>query len=110
MPTVSGDRFSSQNMADCEFCPPEGRRFRTARQCAKCSRYLCLVCRPYVPQRSVLCPDCGGGPCDNAFMAPAAAVERITAAGLTAPFWLTVLQERIGAAAAAEVEELIIPE
>src|SRR5436853_489570 len=110
MPALSGDRFSSQNMSDCEFCSPDGRRFRTTRQCSKCSRFLCLACRPHVPQQPLLCPDCGGGPRDNVFAAPAAVIERIEKAGQTVPFWLVVLRERTAALPPEQAEELVIPE
>ena len=110
MPQVSGDRFSSQNMSDCQFCPPENRRFRTARQCSKCSRPLCLVCRPHVPQADYLCPECGGGAVEDAIHAPEAAIERISAAGHPVPYWLCILRERMAVAPARAVDELIVPE
>jgi hypothetical protein len=110
MAQVYGDRISSQNMADCEFCPPDGRRFRTMRQCAGCSKPLCLVCRPALPAVSFLCPDCGGGAVENALHAPHAVVERLTSAGQTVPYWLTVAIEQIGRAPKEDVEELIVPE
>ena len=110
MPQVTGDRFSSQNMSDCSFCPPDGRRFRTTRQCATCSRPLCLACRPHVPQVPYLCPECGGGPAEAAIQAPEAAIQRISAQGHVVPFWLAVMQERQAAAPAQEAEELIVPE
>ena len=110
MPQVTGDRFSSQNMSDCEFCPPDGRRFRTTRQCTNCSRFLCLVCRPWVPKVPFLCPDCGGGPSEDAIHQPARAIERLEKAGQTAPYWLVVLRERTGTAKPEEAEALIVPE
>jgi hypothetical protein len=110
MPSVTGDRFSSQNMSDCEFCPPGGRRFRTTRQCATCSRSLCLVCRPWVPRVPFLCPECGGGPAENAIHDPAGAIRKIEQAGQSAPYWLEVLRERAAAVKPEEVEELIVPE
>lgn len=111
MPQVTGDRFSSQSMSDCAFCPPEGRRFRTSRQCAQCSRPLCLGCRVPVPGTPFLCPECGGGPCEDALHVPGAAVERLQAAGHAAPYWLLVLHERSLAAASPEqVEAELVPE
>lgn len=110
MPRATGDRFTSQTMADCEFCPPDGRRFRTARQCSKCERPLCLVCRPAVPALAFLCPDCGGGQPENALLQPAAVIERLTVAGHTAPFWLTIAREQLVLAQDQDVEELIMPE
>jgi hypothetical protein len=110
MPAVTGDRFSSQNMSDCLFCPPEGRRFRTTRQCSACSRALCLVCRPEVPGQPYLCPPCGGGPVEDAIHQPGACIERIRAAELPVPFWLEVHQERLAAVPAAEAGDLIVPE
>lgn len=110
MPKATGDRFSSQTMADCVFCPPEGRRFRTARQCAECGRPLCLVCRPAVPAIAYLCPDCGGGHPENALHAPAVVIERLTGAGYTAPFWLTVARDQIRLSSDENAEELIVPE
>jgi hypothetical protein len=114
MPRVTGDRFSSQNMADCEFCHPgedgSGRRFRTTRQCAGCGKYLCLLCRPWVPQVEFLCPDCGGGPRDNAIHDPAAAVKRLQDSGHTAPYWLLVLHERAQVSSVEVLAEEIVPE
>jgi len=110
MPAVSGDRFSSQNMADCHFCPPDGRRFRTARQCTECRKALCLVCRPAHPKVPFLCPDCGGGAPENALKQPAACIDRITQAGHEAPYWLVVVKERLGVLPPAEAEQLIVPE
>lgn len=103
------DRFSAQNMADCEFCPPDGRRFRTTRQCAGCGRFLCLICRPWVPQASHLCPDCDGAPAVRALTNPAAAMEQLQAAGHAIPFWLTMVHERTVARHVA-VEDEIVPE
>jgi hypothetical protein len=110
MPAVTGDRFSSQTMSDCQFCPAQGRGFRTTRQCAGCARYLCIVCRPNVPQVPFLCPECGGGPREDAIHAPGASLERIQAAGQVAPYWLVLLQERVGVAPAGDVEALLVPE
>lgn len=111
MPQVTGDRFSSQNMADCAFCRPEGRRFRTTRQCAGCSRPLCLVCRVWVPQEPFLCPDCGGGDLEDALHAPAASVARLAANGHAVPFWLSTVQEQIQVSVSpAEIDEMIVPE
>jgi hypothetical protein len=109
MPSPSGPHFTSGNLLDCEFCPPAGRRFRTIRQCSGCGKALCLVCRPEVPGTPFLCPDCGGEPPADAIRRPAAAVERIRAAGHTVPFWLTVLHER-SLTVTVETEELIVPE
>ncbi len=110
MPAVSGDRFSSQNMSDCAFCPPEGRRFRTTRTCNECGRPLCLICRPAVPKAPFLCPECGGGPREDAIHQPGAAIERIRAAGNAAPYWLTVIERRLQATSPAVVETEIVPE
>jgi hypothetical protein len=110
MPRVSGDRFSSQNMSDCDFCPAEGRRFRTMRQCSGCGKYLCLVCRPQVPAAAVLCPECGGGACENALQQPGAAILRLTEAGHTAPFWLLMVEERLALVATKDPDEIIVPE
>lgn len=110
MPRPPLDRFTSQSMSDCEFCSPEGRRFRTQRQCSVCSRHLCLVCRPWVPQAAYLCPDCGGGTREDALHEPGASIERLTAAGLNAPFWLLLMQDRLSASKAASVDEEIVPE
>jgi hypothetical protein len=109
MPAVSGDRFSSQNMSDCLFCAEEGRRFRTQRQCAECARPLCLVCRPLVPGQPFLCPDCGGGPREDALHHPAASIDRIAAAGKDVPFWLEIVRERL-TVSKVDAEELIVPE
>jgi hypothetical protein len=112
MPRVSGDRFSSQNLSDCAFCPPGGRQFRTPRQCAACARALCLVCRPEVPGTPFLCPECGGGPREDTLRQPERAIARIREAGHAVPFWLTALHE--GMATPSELptdaEELIVPE
>ena len=110
MPQVSGDRFSSQNMADCDFCSPEGRSFRTTRQCEGCTRPLCIVCRPAAPQAPYLCPECGGGPREDAIHRPEVSIARFQEAGQTVPFWLTVLRERMAAAQVRDAEELIVPE
>jgi hypothetical protein len=110
MPPLRGDRFSSQSMSDCAFCPPDGRRYRTTRQCAGCSQPLCLVCRPDIPGVAYLCPDCGGGACENAIAEPAAVLARLTAAGQTPPYWLVLHHERLTAAQAPVAEELIVPE
>jgi hypothetical protein len=112
MPATRGDHFTSQTMADCAFCPTSdsGRGFRTARQCAGCNRPLCVVCRPQVAQTAFLCPDCGGGPLDNALNDPAGCIARLQAAGHTIPYWLIVVQERLAAMPVPEVEELIVPE
>src|SRR3954452_16178539 len=110
MPAVTGDRFSSQNMQDCAFCPEEGRRFRTMRQCVQCGRALCLVCRPEVPGQPFLCPDCGGGPPEDALHHPAVCIERIAGRGQAVPFWLEVLQERLALLPVPEPEEIIVPE
>lgn len=110
MPSVTGDRFSSQSMSDCEFCPADGRRFRTARQCAECGKPLCLVCRPVVSGVSFLCPTCGGGPRENSLLEPSLVIERISAAGHTTPFWLTIAHEQITLAVGTQAEELIVPE
>jgi hypothetical protein len=107
---AAGERFSSASMADCEFCPRDGRRFRTTRQCSSCGRFLCIVCRPQVPQIAVLCPDCGGGARDDALHQPEAAIQRISEAGYTVPFWLIVIQERLAKLPSKDPEELIVPE
>ncbi|MCC2669183.1 MAG: hypothetical protein K0Q72_1654 [Armatimonadetes bacterium] len=109
MPPPNADRFSSQNMSDCEFCPPDGRRFRTMRQCSGCSKALCLVCRPALPALAFLCPECGGGEVENALHAPAAVIERLQAAGHTVPYWLLVAAAQGGPAGNEIAEELIIP-
>jgi hypothetical protein len=109
MPQVSGDRFSSFNMADCAFCPEHGRRFRTGRLCAQCSKPLCIVCRPWIPQQPYLCPECGGGPAEDALHAPQAAIARIEASGQTAPFWLKVLEART-AQKHEDPDEIVVPE
>ncbi len=110
MPSVSGDRFSSSNMSDCSFCHPEGRRFRTQRQCSECGKPLCLVCRPEVPGTPFLCPECGGGPCDDAIHQPDAVVARIQGAGHPVPFWLTLISERLHQTSVETVEAEIVPE
>ena len=110
MPAVTGDRFSSQNMHDCAFCPEEGRRFRTTRQCVECGSALCLVCRPEVPGQPFRCPNCGGGPPADALHRPEVCIQRLTAAGQTVPFWLEVLKERLALLPAAEADEIIVPE
>ena len=110
MPAVTGDRFSSQNMADCPFCPAGGRQFRTGRQCAECGKPLCLICRPEVPKQPFLCPDCGGGPVEDAIHAPGPAIERIRTAGQPIPYWLTLLQQRIQVTSPEAVENEIVPE
>ena len=109
MPRVTGDRFSSQNLADCSFCPDEGRRFRTVHRCEGCARHLCLACRPWIPDAPFRCPDCGGGGVEMALAAPQAALDRITAAGRAAPFWLLVHNERL-AASGRGAEEEVVPE
>ena len=96
-------------MADCVFCPPEGRRFRTQRQCSVCGKPLCLVCRPEVSGVPFLCPECGGGPAEDSLHRPLAVVERISAAGHTVPYWLTVLCERV-TVAKVDPDDLIVPE
>jgi hypothetical protein len=110
MPQVSGDRFSSQNMSDCAFCPADGRRFRTTRQCSACGKALCLVCRPALPGTAFVCPDCGGGEAEYALLRPQLVIERLTAAGVTVPFWLSVAVEQISTHPTESVEELIVPE
>jgi len=110
MPQSTGDRFSSQNMSDCGFCPAEGRRFRTTRQCNQCGRPLCLSCRPEVPEVSYLCPECGGGPSEDAIHHPEQAIGKIQAGGRAAPYWLLVLHERLAAAPVPDADELIAPE
>jgi hypothetical protein len=112
MPAVRGAHFTSQSMADCAFCPTSegGRGFRTSRQCAGCNRPLCLVCRPQIAHVPYLCPDCGGGPLDNALRDPGACIERLKAAGHTVPYWLSVIHERLAAMPVPEAEELIVPE
>lgn len=97
-------------MADCGFCPPAGRRFRTPRQCSACSRSLCLVCRPEIPGQPFLCPDCGGGPVEDALHRAGECIARLTAAGQTIPFWLEVLHTEAAAAPVEGVDELIVPE
>ena len=109
MPQVTGDRFTSANMADCTFCPPAGRRFRTGRICGNCSRPLCIVCRPWVPQQPYLCPECGGGPAQDALHAPGAAIRRLEDAGLTVPYWLRVLDERT-VRKNEDPDEIVVPE
>lgn len=110
MPSFTGDRFSSANMSDCEFCRPEGRRFRTTRQCAECRRYLCLVCRPQIPGAPFLCPHCGGGPCEDALHQPGSVIRRLAESGHTVPFWLTVIEERLARIPTHDPDELIVPE
>ncbi|MFN3652064.1 MAG: hypothetical protein ACK47B_21010 [Armatimonadota bacterium] len=110
MPSSTGERFSSASMADCAFCPSDGRRFRTARQCAGCSRALCLNCRPEIPGKPYLCPDCGGGPREDALHVPAASITRLEAAGERVPYWLLVAREALASKGPVEAEELIIPE
>jgi hypothetical protein len=109
MPAPAGDRFSSQNMSDCEFCPPDGRRFRTQRQCVRCNRNLCIVCRPCVPGVEFLCPDCGGGPAEDTLHHPDKTIERLTSAGVTVPFWLCLLRDRM-TVGNLEADEVIVPE
>lgn len=91
------DRFSSQNMMDCGFCSvrDDTRRFRTQRQCSGCGKPLCLVCRAHVPRAPFLCPDCGGGPPDDALRNPGGVRQRLEAAGFSPPYWLLVVEERI---------------
>lgn len=110
MPQVSGDRFTSQSMSDCDFCPSDGRRFRTARQCATCSKALCLVCRPALPGTAFLCPDCGGGIVENSLLHPQQVIERLTTTGVTVPYWLSVAVEQIQGHPQETIEELIVPE
>ena len=110
MPQVSGDRFSSQNMSDCEFCAPGGRRFRTTRQCSTCGKPLCLVCRPALPGTAFLCPDCGGGAVEDALHQPQQVIDRLTSSGVTVPFWLSVAVEQIRTHPQETIEELIVPE
>ena len=110
MPRVSGDRFSSQNLSDCAFCPPEGRRFRTARQCSGCSRALCLVCRPEIPGSAFLCPECGGGPREDTLHQPAATITRLREAGVTVPFWLVTLEARLAVTKDPDADEILVPE
>lgn len=110
MPAVTGDRFSSQNMANCHFCPAGGRQFRTGRVCAECGKALCLICRPEVPRQPFLCPDCGGGPVEDAIHTPGRAIERIRASGQPVPYWLTLIQERIQVSSPEVVENEIVPE
>ena len=94
MPQVTGDRFSIYNMADCEFCPVDRRKFRTGRVCGVCSRPLCVVCRPFVPNQDYVCPDCGGGPVEDPLHAPDASIHLREAAGIPVPYWLSVLRDR----------------
>ena len=96
-------------MADCAFCPPDARRFRTARQCANCGTALCLVCRPAIPAIPFLCPNCGGGERENTLKDPARTIARLQAAGLTVPYWLEILQLRI-TAEKVKVDDELIPE
>ena len=109
MPAPAGDRFSSQNMSDCEFCPPGGRRFRTQRQCSGCGRYLCIVCRPCIPAVAFLCPDCGGGPAEDTLHHPDRTIERLKTEGVTVPFWLGLLHERM-TTGKIEADEVMVPE
>ncbi len=92
------ERFSGQNLADCPFCPPGGRQFRTARLCSGCGQPLCLSCRPDIPGVPSRCPDCGGGGAEEALREPGRALERLAAAGLNPPLWLTLLRDRAGTA------------
>lgn len=110
MPQVSGDRFSSQSMSDCDFCPSDGRRFRTARQCATCGKALCLVCRPALPGTAFLCPDCGGGGVENALHQPQLVIDRLKASELTIPYWLSIAVEQMQSHPQETIEELIVPE
>jgi hypothetical protein len=109
MPQASGARFSGQSFTDCAFCPPGRRRFRTARQCDRCARPLCLVCRPMLPAHPYLCPECGGGPIEDTLHDPASAVARISAQGVTPPAWLLLLRDQ-AAARHTDPEELVVPE
>jgi len=110
MAQVSGDRFSSQNMSDCEFCPPDGRRFRTMRQCSACGKALCLVCRPALAGTAYVCPECGGGVAEDALHRPQQVIERLTASGVTVPFWLSIAVEQLRTHPTESIEELIVPE
>jgi len=94
MPQPGGDRFSNFNMADCAFCPPERRGFRTGRVCEGCGRPLCVVCRPWSPGQAFRCAECGGGALEDALGAPDDCIRRREEAGQPVPFWLTVLRER----------------
>lgn len=94
MRTDAGDRFTTQILIDCEFCPTDGRQFRTHRHCSGCGKALCLSCRPEVRGRPTLCPDCGGGAPEAALEQPEAAVNRILNEGLKPPYWLLALRER----------------
>lgn len=107
MAPSSGERFGSQNLADCAFCPAGGRRFRTARSCARCDRPLCLACRPLGGPDGVLCPDCGGGRLEHALEDPRGAHLRLTQAGGEPPLWLTVMVARLEKGDPASPEELI---
>lgn len=109
MPQVSGARFTVYNLADCEFCPSDRRRFRTGRVCGQCSRPLCVVCRPFVPQQPYLCPDCGGGPVEDPLHAPEASIQLREAAGVLIPYWLCVLRDRT-VKKAEDPDETIVPE
>lgn len=109
MPPSAGDRFSSHTMADCPWCPSDGRQFRTARTCARCAAPLCLSCRP-AATGEVLCPACGGGDAERAVEAPDAVISRLEAAGAAVPFWLIVLARRRAVAPRPEVEVDLIPE
>jgi hypothetical protein len=91
-------------MADCAFCPPDGRRFRTARRCSECGKPLCLFCRVELPGRPFRCPECDGLPRDDALRAPEAAIQRLGEAGMTPPFWLET------AAAAGCPDDQVVPE
>lgn len=99
---MAADRFTGQTLADCAFCPPDGRRFRTARSCAGCGRPLCLVCRPWIPVTAHQCPDCGGGPPEAALTQPEEAIERLIERGHTPPYWLVLFSRRQAAAALIE--------
>jgi hypothetical protein len=109
MPQVTGDRFTSANMENCPFCPQQGRRFRTGRVCGNCSKPLCIVCRVWIPQQPYLCPECGGGPAEDALQSPTAAIQRIEADGHTVPFWLRILEERV-ARKNEDPDEIVVPE
>jgi hypothetical protein len=97
-------------MSDCDFCPSDGRRFRTARQCSACNKALCLVCRPALPGTAFLCPDCGGGTPENALHQPQLVIDRLTASSITIPYWLTIAVEQMQSHPQETLEELIVPE